>query len=57
MALSGLGHIDEAREELALVWTQRPDIAADPRTYLSTRMNLTDEQLRRLVTSLERLHD
>jgi TolB-like protein len=55
MALSGLGYLDEAREELAEVRRQRPDMAADPGAYLSSRMNLTDEQLSRMVGSIARL--
>jgi hypothetical protein len=55
MALSGLGYLDEAREELAEVRRQRPDMAADPGAYLAGRMNLTDEQLTRLVGSIARL--
>jgi tetratricopeptide (TPR) repeat protein len=55
MALSGLGYLDEAREELQQVRQQRPDIASDPGSYLTARMNLTDEQLRRLVGSVDRL--
>jgi tetratricopeptide (TPR) repeat protein len=55
MALSGLGYLDEAREELAEVRRQRPDMAADPGVYLSSRMNLTDAQLTRMVRSITRL--
>jgi TolB-like protein len=55
MALSGLGYLDEAREELAEVRRQRPDMAADPGAYLAGRMNLTDEQLTHMVGSIARL--
>jgi TolB-like protein len=57
MALSGLGYLDEARDELAQVRAQRPDIAANPASYLTSRMNLTAEQLDRLVGRIERLRD
>jgi TolB-like protein len=57
MALSGLGYLDEARDELAQVRAQRADIAADPGSYLSFRMNLTDDQLTGLVARIARLQE
>lgn len=55
MALSGLGYLDQARAEAAVVQRSRPDIWADPESFFIRRMNVTDEQLRHLVESLERL--
>lgn len=52
MALSGLGHRDEALAEAAKVRAMRPDVLDDLAGYLGGRMRLTDGQLTRLAALL-----
>lgn len=52
MALSGLGHRDEALAEAAKVRAMRPDVLDDLGGYLSGRMRLTDAQRTRLAALL-----
>jgi hypothetical protein len=49
MALSGLGHPEQAQGEAARARAIRPDILADLGGYLGGRMRLTESQLTRLV--------
>ena len=52
MALAGLGHIEQARAEATLAREMRPEIFADPATYFSGRMRLTNEQLTHLLRQI-----
>jgi TolB-like protein/tetratricopeptide (TPR) repeat protein len=52
MALSGLGYAEQAGMEFDRVRVLRPDVVADPGSYLNSRMRLTREQVARLVELL-----
>jgi hypothetical protein len=49
MALAGLGHVDQAQEELLRAERIRPDVVADPAAYFGGRMRVSDDELARLV--------
>jgi adenylate cyclase len=49
MALTGLGHLEQARAEAARAREMRPDILVDPGAYFGGRMRLTGKQRDHLV--------
>jgi adenylate cyclase len=55
MALAGLGHVDQAREEMAAVLELDPGFLDDPAARFTSYANLTDAQLAALMRHLEPL--
>jgi adenylate cyclase len=55
MALAGLGHVDQAREEMAAVIELDPGFLDDPAARFTSYANLTDAQLAALMRHLEPL--
>ncbi|MFN8168053.1 MAG: hypothetical protein U0S36_04650 [Candidatus Nanopelagicales bacterium] len=49
MALAGLGHLDLARSEMAVVAEMRPEIVEEPESFFVGQMRLTPEQRDHLV--------